>query len=106
MPVKFWQTIVRFWFFLSYLITTVRLKTKLLGICNFFIVLQKVYLKQSLVTFVRANLKSSEKYLVHLYEYEEIFNTFWIIQIFNIAPWERVLTHYFVFVEFCFGCEK
>ena len=23
MPVKFWQTIVRFWFFLSYLITTV-----------------------------------------------------------------------------------
>ena len=24
MPVKFWQKIVRFWFFLSYLITTVR----------------------------------------------------------------------------------
>ena len=24
MPVEFWQTIVRFWFFLSYLITTVR----------------------------------------------------------------------------------
>ena len=25
MPVKFWQMIVRFWFFLSYLITTVLL---------------------------------------------------------------------------------
>ena len=24
MPVKFWQTIIRFWFFLSYLITTVK----------------------------------------------------------------------------------
>ena len=32
-----------------------RYVSKLLGICNFFIVLQKVYLKQSLVTFVRAN---------------------------------------------------
>ena len=29
MPVKFWQTIIRFWFYLSYLITTVSLKTPL-----------------------------------------------------------------------------
>jgi hypothetical protein len=32
MPVKFWQMIVRFWFYLSYLITTVLLRS--LWFCN------------------------------------------------------------------------